>query len=169
MNHQVQESQTTPGTVQLIDLDGNVLNSQSRDKKKDDIVLVPTPSLDPDDPLNWTPKRKLLATSCVVMYAIMVRIPSSAVYSVTSPISKATDLTVHTLITGTGVMVCALNSPADTRLTRSTVLACWLGLHSTVSKMLIFHSIWLNMHIVKLSLCSMASGLCTSLHPPSWS
>lgn len=140
MDSQAQESQTTPGTVQLIDTDGNVLNSQDRKTKKNDIVLVPTPSQDPDDPLNWTQKRKLVATSCVVMYAIMVCIPSSAVYSVTSPISKATDLTVHTLITGTGVMVCVLYSVADVRLTRSIVLTRWMGLHSTVSKPLICHN-----------------------------
>jgi hypothetical protein len=29
-----------------------------------DIVLNPVPSNDPNDPLNWTPRRKLLALIC---------------------------------------------------------------------------------------------------------
>lgn len=126
-----------------VDVDGNVLNSHGREAKKNDVVLVPTPSQDPDDPLNWTKKRKLLATSCVVMYSIMVCLPSTAVYSVTTPISKATELTVHTLITGTGVMVCALGLLAEMRLTTSTVLARRMGLHSTVNKPLICRDNWL--------------------------
>lgn len=94
-----------PGTVQLIDVDGTLLTTRSKDAKKSDIVLVPTPSKDPEDPLNWSKPRKWLATSCVVLYTIMICLPSTAVYSVTTPISKATVLTVHDLITGTGIMV----------------------------------------------------------------
>lgn len=59
---------------------------------------------DPEDPLNWTRKRKLLHVSCVVMYTLMMVFPSSAVYSVTSPISKATDLSIADLTQGTGAM-----------------------------------------------------------------
>lgn len=38
------------------------------------------------------------------MYTIMMVFPSSAVYSVTTPIAKATDLTVSDLVSGTGAM-----------------------------------------------------------------
>ncbi len=38
------------------------------------------------------------------MYTVMMVFPSSAVYSVTTPISKATDLKVSDLVSGTGAM-----------------------------------------------------------------
>ncbi|CCD44829.1 similar to MFS transporter [Botrytis cinerea T4] len=69
-----------------------------------DVVLVPSPSSDPDDPLNWTPKRKMLSTACMSMYTLMVGIASAAVYSVLEPISEDTGLTVDQLNAGTGYM-----------------------------------------------------------------
>jgi hypothetical protein len=57
-----------PGTVQLIDTDGNVRRRHAAGSKNSDIILIPTPSADPQDPLNWSFRRKLVATSCVVMY-----------------------------------------------------------------------------------------------------
>ena len=53
-----------PGTVHLVDLEG-VLNAKHASGSQTDIVLVPSPSADPDDPLNWSPRRKLLSTTCV--------------------------------------------------------------------------------------------------------
>lgn len=38
------------------------------------------------------------------MYTVMMVFPSSAVYSVTTPIAKATELTVSDLVSGTGAM-----------------------------------------------------------------
>ncbi|KAJ5585724.1 hypothetical protein N7450_005511 [Penicillium hetheringtonii] len=52
-----------PGTVTLVDVQ-HVLNTRHA-KGDSDIVLIPTPSHDPDDPLNWSPRRKLLSTICV--------------------------------------------------------------------------------------------------------
>lgn len=69
-----------------------------------DIVLVPAPSSDPDDPLNWTPRRKLLSTSCMCVYTLMVGIASAAIYSVLIPISEDTGLTLGDLNAGTGYM-----------------------------------------------------------------
>jgi hypothetical protein len=51
-----------PGTVHLVDIE-HALHSRHAGSGGD-IVLVPTPSNDPDDPLNWTPRRKLTATIC---------------------------------------------------------------------------------------------------------
>ncbi|CAG8958498.1 hypothetical protein HYFRA_00009812 [Hymenoscyphus fraxineus] len=96
------EDQAAPGTVQLIDADGHLHVKHSADAH--DIVLVPRPSDDPEDPLNWTKKRKLVQTSCVVMYTVMMVFPSSAVYSVTTPIARATELKVSDLVSGTGAM-----------------------------------------------------------------
>lgn len=56
-----------PGTVTLVDLQ-HVLATRHLDKGDSDIVLIPEPSDDPDDPLNWAPRRKLLSTICVSVY-----------------------------------------------------------------------------------------------------
>ncbi|KAF9873809.1 major facilitator superfamily transporter [Colletotrichum karsti] len=93
-----------PGTTRLIDLDGSVIGQHATGSDEADIILVPRPSEDPEDPLNWTRKRKLLATSCVVLYTIMIAIPSSAVYSVVTPIRKATGLSLEDINNGTGIM-----------------------------------------------------------------
>ena len=53
-----------PGTVYLVDLKG-VLDAKHASGSQMDIVLVPSPSADPDDPLNWSARRKLLSTTCV--------------------------------------------------------------------------------------------------------
>lgn len=116
----IEDARNAPGNVQLIDAEGN-LKTKHASVGDHEIVLIPTPSDDPEDPLNWSNRRKMLATSCVVVfvslpgfkydiltinnrYTLMITIPSSAVYSVTAPISKQTSLTVDDLIAGTGAM-----------------------------------------------------------------
>lgn len=42
-----------PGTVHLVDLDGTMLAQHAKGGQRD-IVLVPAPSLDPDDPVSVT-------------------------------------------------------------------------------------------------------------------
>lgn len=54
-------TQAVPGTVHLVDLDHNL---NARHAGSGDIVLNPTPSNDPNDPLNWAPRRKLMALIC---------------------------------------------------------------------------------------------------------
>ncbi|KAH8655410.1 major facilitator superfamily transporter [Xylariales sp. PMI_506] len=93
-----------PGTVRLIDTSGDVLSKHAEGKGQSDIILVPAPSEDPEDPLNWSFRRKILATSCVVMYTIMIAIPSSAVYSIVTPIRAETSLTLTDINNGTGIM-----------------------------------------------------------------
>ncbi|KAF7554062.1 hypothetical protein G7Z17_g3179 [Cylindrodendrum hubeiense] len=95
-----------PGTVHLIDTNGDALkhSKHAQGAGENDVILVPRPSEDPEDPLNWTFKRKILATSCVIMYTIMVAIPSSAVYSIVTPIRKETSLTLANINNGTGIM-----------------------------------------------------------------
>ena len=94
-----------PGTVRLIDTTGHQTTRHAEGKGQQDIILVPHPSEDPEDPLNWTFKRKLLATSCIVVYTIAAAYPSSAVYSVVTPIRKATSLSLQDINNGTGIMV----------------------------------------------------------------
>ncbi|EXJ91478.1 hypothetical protein A1O3_00026 [Capronia epimyces CBS 606.96] len=92
-----------PGTVHLVDLEGT-MRAKHASKGQKDIVLVPAPSNDPDDPLNWSPRRKLLSTSCMCVYTLMVGIASAAIYSVLVPISEATGMTLGDLNSGTGYM-----------------------------------------------------------------
>ncbi|KAK5170585.1 uncharacterized protein LTR77_005173 [Saxophila tyrrhenica] len=99
--------QPVPGTVHLVDLDGTMQAKHARDAGLRDIVLVPAPSSDPDDPLNWSPARKRLSLTCMCVYTLMVGIASAAIYSVLVPISEATTLTLDDLNAGTGYMFLA--------------------------------------------------------------
>lgn len=98
------DTRAIPGTIHLVDLEGVMGEQHASTSRLHDVVLVPSPSSDPDDPLNWTPRRKLLSTACMSMYTLMVGIASAAVYSVLEPISKDTGLTVDQLNAGTGYM-----------------------------------------------------------------
>lgn len=98
-------SSLPPGTAQLVDLDGTMATKHADGKGVRDIVLIPRPSDDPEDPLNWSFRRKLLSTSCIVVYTVLLALPSSAVYSVVTPIREATGLTLTDLNNGTGIMV----------------------------------------------------------------
>ncbi|KAH0031663.1 major facilitator superfamily transporter, partial [Aureobasidium melanogenum] len=102
MSSNIHDDNIAPDTVRLIDANGelNVKHSEGHC----DIVLVPTPSEDPEDPLNWTKKRKLLQTACMVVYTVMMVFPSAAVYSVAKPISTSTGISITTINRGTGVM-----------------------------------------------------------------
>lgn len=86
-----------PGNSHLINVSGD-------SKAKQDIVLIPTPSDDPNDPLNWTKKRKALAAICVLVYTLGVGVPSAAIYSVLTNIEENTTVSLGQLNSGTGYM-----------------------------------------------------------------
>lgn len=91
-----------PGTLHLVDEEG--IFQAKHDESRKDIVLNPTPSDNPDDPLNWSPRRKYLSMFCVVVYCFGTCIPTAAIYSVFAPISERTGLGLSTLNEGTGYM-----------------------------------------------------------------
>lgn len=95
------EEHGIPGTVHLVDLLGT-MHARHAEGAQKDIVLVPAPSSDPEDPLNWSPRRKMLSTVCMCVYTLMVGIASAAIYSVLVPISQETGLTIANLNEGTG-------------------------------------------------------------------
>ena len=53
-----------PGTVHLVDIEGT-LRAKHASGGQNDVVLIPAPSDDPDDPLNWSAKRKWLSTASI--------------------------------------------------------------------------------------------------------
>lgn len=94
--------QDVPGTVLLVDL----ARGQSGGKHasdRSDIVLVPQPSADSEDPLNWSRKRKMWSLAMVFVYTMGVGIPGTLHYSVIADISNDTgiptvDLGAHLVI-----------------------------------------------------------------------
>jgi len=87
-------SSVVPGTVHLVDLQGTLAVKHAKGKNLADIVLVPAPSNDPDDPLNWSSRRKLLSTVSLIVYLLMIGLAVSCVYSIIVPISQDTGLTI---------------------------------------------------------------------------
>ncbi|KAK8041591.1 hypothetical protein PG994_014598 [Apiospora phragmitis] len=93
---------TIPGTVHLVDLEHILAARHAPDQE--DIVLVPTPSTDSDDPLNWSESRKHLALTCALLYTWFNGMALSVVYSVLVPLSQALDVAENDLNSGTGYM-----------------------------------------------------------------
>ena len=92
-----------PGTVHLVDLEQRLEAKHASGREKD-ILLVPAPSTDPDDPLNWSPRRKLLSTITLNTYAAVIAMGTAVTYAIIVPMSKATELSVNDLNTGTGYL-----------------------------------------------------------------
>ncbi|ATY65563.1 MFS transporter [Cordyceps militaris] len=89
--------ETIPGTVHLVDL--------SSGTGGDGIVeLVPRPSSDPEDPLNWTRARKYKAMVMVLVYTLGIGIPTTLQYSVLADITRDTGISTASLVQGTGLM-----------------------------------------------------------------
>ncbi|KAL6859924.1 hypothetical protein ACO1O0_003948 [Amphichorda felina] len=99
----ITEEDHVPGTVCLVDVTGQA-SSALHDASHKDIVLVPRPSSDPNDPLNWPYRRKLLAVSMAYLYVLGTGIATSLQYSVLADITADTGISTANLVQGTGVM-----------------------------------------------------------------
>lgn len=101
-----------PGTIHLVNTDSG--QTGSRDK----IVLNPAPSDDPEDPLNWTRRRKLWNITMVYVYTFGVGIATTVQYSILTNISDQTGISLADLNTGTGLMFlfAGFASPSPTLL-----------------------------------------------------
>ena len=96
--HNEVDTSVVPGTTHLVDLDGTL--HTNHDARLKDIVLVPTPSSDQEDPLNWSQRRKSQHMFCVFIYCLFVGIASAALYSVLVPMSMSTGLSLANLNAG---------------------------------------------------------------------
>ncbi|KAK2609374.1 hypothetical protein QQS21_002155 [Conoideocrella luteorostrata] len=96
------DSTQVPGTVHLVDLDHSAAAPHARSHY--DIILVPAPSSDLNDPLNWSPARKRLHLICLIVFVFVNGMALSVVYSVLVPLSPALHVTVSDLNAGTGYM-----------------------------------------------------------------
>src|SRR5689334_21260780 len=94
------DSQVTniPGTIHLVNTDSGVAEDRGN------IVLHPTPSADPEDPLNWSRARKLWNITMVYVYVLGVGIATTVQYSILTNISEETGISLADLNTGTGLM-----------------------------------------------------------------
>ena len=95
MSYAIDET-AVPGTMHLVDVQG-VLRDKHAKGRNHDVILVPTPSKDPNDPLNWSPWRKRTATACVLMYTIVIALGTTTIFSILEPLSKAHNLSIATL------------------------------------------------------------------------
>jgi MFS family permease len=97
------DDNSVPGTVYLVDVNGQEALAL-HDASRRDVILSPRPSSDPNDPLNWTNGRKLLAVSMAYLYVFGTGIATSLQYSVLADITADTGISTANLVEGTGVM-----------------------------------------------------------------
>ncbi|OAQ59566.1 MFS transporter [Pochonia chlamydosporia 170] len=90
--------EVVPGTVHLVDLRDAPAGGAGT------VELVPKPSDNPEDPLNWSRARKYKAVAMVLVYTLGVGIPTTLQYSVLSDITADTGISTAALVQGTGVM-----------------------------------------------------------------
>ncbi|EFY96646.1 MFS transporter [Metarhizium robertsii] len=90
--------EVVPGTVHLVDLRGAAAGEAGI------VELVPKPSADPEDPLNWSRLRKHKVVAMVLIYTLGIGIPTSLQYSVLSDITEDTGISTAALVQGTGLM-----------------------------------------------------------------
>ncbi|KAK4165543.1 putative transporter [Cladorrhinum sp. PSN259] len=93
-------STVIPGTVHLVD----VGEQQASAKSQNGIELIPRPSDDPENPLNWSLRRKYLSMAMVVVYTFGVGLPITLEYSVLAGITANTGISTATLVEGKGYM-----------------------------------------------------------------
>lgn len=91
-----------PGTVRLVDLAGTSTLRHGADQK--DIILVPQPTNDPNDPLNWSKKRRLKSTIMQVVWAFFGAAFINALPPAYLLIEQETEITVANLNLGNGLM-----------------------------------------------------------------
>ncbi|WOO80031.1 putative MFS-type transporterc [Vanrija pseudolonga] len=89
---------TVPGTVVILDqVAGDDLPSKN-------FTLVPTPSADPNDPLNWSKGRKWLSLLCLNLWILAVFTVVGCLYPIYGPLSDTTGLSLDNINAGVGYL-----------------------------------------------------------------
>lgn len=91
-----------PGTVRLVDVQGT--SNLRHENGQKDIILVPQPTNDPNDPLNWSPKRRNLASVLHFLWAFFTALVINGLNPAWLLIEEETGITVEALNTGNGLM-----------------------------------------------------------------
>ncbi|KAK4938433.1 hypothetical protein LTR10_021150 [Elasticomyces elasticus] len=91
-----------PGTVQAIDVRGT-FNNVRHAHGQQDTILIPQPSADPEDPLNWSDKRKLLNVISQCLYTFCTAIMIASLSSAYLLMEKDTGISLANINTGTGL------------------------------------------------------------------
>lgn len=91
-----------PGTVRLVDLQGTSALRHGKNQK--DIILVPQPTDDPNDPLNWSPSRKLLSSIWQMALPFCGGISINGLTPAYLLIQAETGISLADLNTGNGLM-----------------------------------------------------------------
>lgn len=86
-----------PGTTRIIDETGEVVASNN-------FTLVPPPSADPNDPLNWSQPRKYLHLACLILYTMGICFCAGSLAAIYAPVSEATGLSLDDLNSGVGYL-----------------------------------------------------------------
>jgi len=99
MSTDIRHDPSVPGTSVILDE-----QIQHESARSNNFTLVPTPSADPADPLNWSQPRKWLYTACVVLYTTAVCFCVGCLYSIYDPLGAATGLSLAQLNAGIGYL-----------------------------------------------------------------
>jgi MFS family permease len=93
---------TVPGTVQLIDTEGNLHVEHGAGHKE--ILLVPQPTDDPNDPLRWGKNRKMITLVTAMTWCFFIGSMISGLSPAYVLIEEDTGISVADLSTGNGIM-----------------------------------------------------------------
>ncbi|KAL2826176.1 major facilitator superfamily domain-containing protein [Aspergillus pseudoustus] len=91
-----------PGTVKLIDAQG--LLNVKHGHGSHEIILVPQPTDDPDDPLRWAKHRKMASIICAMAWCFFIGTMISGLSPAYILIEEHTGISVADLSTGNGIM-----------------------------------------------------------------
>ncbi|KAF1810054.1 MFS general substrate transporter [Eremomyces bilateralis CBS 781.70] len=91
-----------PGTVKLVDLQGT--SNLHHGKNQKDIILVPQPTEDPNDPLSWSSRRRLISTLIQMAWTLLGSAHINGLTPAYLLIHEETGITIFQLNTGNGLM-----------------------------------------------------------------
>lgn len=93
-----------PGTVQLVDAQGIFNVKHQHGQRSHDIVLVPQPTDDPEDPLRWSAARKTRNIICAMAWCFFVAAMISGLSPAYILIEEDTGISIADLSTGNGIL-----------------------------------------------------------------